>query len=36
VIEAGLRHATEHSFASAGEYLYERLVLGKELTEKAA
>jgi glycosyltransferase involved in cell wall biosynthesis len=36
MIEAGLRHATEHSFASAGEYLYERLVLGNALAEKAA
>jgi hypothetical protein len=36
MIEAGLRHATEHSFASAGEYLYERLVLGTALAEKAA
>ena len=34
--EAGLRHATEHSFASAGEYLYERLVLGNTPAEKAA
>jgi glycosyltransferase involved in cell wall biosynthesis len=36
MIEAGLRHATERSFASAGEYLYERLVLGNVPTEKAA
>jgi glycosyltransferase involved in cell wall biosynthesis len=36
MIDAGLRHATECSFASAGRYFYERLVLGDELAEKAA
>ena len=36
MVEAGLRHATERSFASAGQYFYERLVLGSVPSEKAA
>jgi glycosyltransferase involved in cell wall biosynthesis len=36
MVEAGLRHATELSFASAGSYFYERLVLDKESALKAA
>jgi glycosyltransferase involved in cell wall biosynthesis len=36
MVGAGLRHATERSFSSAGLYFYERLVLDKESTLKAA
>ena len=36
MVEAGLRHATERSFATAGRYFYERLVLNKKSTLKAA
>jgi glycosyltransferase involved in cell wall biosynthesis len=36
MIEAGLRHATERSFASADDYLYARLVLGSTPTLRAA
>jgi glycosyltransferase involved in cell wall biosynthesis len=36
MLEAGLRHATEHSFARAGRYFYERLVLGSVRADRAA
>jgi glycosyltransferase involved in cell wall biosynthesis len=36
MVEDGLRHAAERSFSSAGLYFYERLVLDKESTLKAA
>jgi hypothetical protein len=36
MVETGLRHAAERSFSSAGLYFYERLVLDKESTLKAA
>jgi glycosyltransferase involved in cell wall biosynthesis len=36
MVEAGLRHATERSFASAGPYFYERLVLARVPNERAA
>lgn len=36
MVEAGIRHAKERSFSSAGLYLYERLVLEQESRLKAA
>jgi glycosyltransferase involved in cell wall biosynthesis len=36
MVEAGLRHATEASFASAGTYFYDRLVIGNAPLEQAA
>jgi len=36
MVDAGLRHATELSFASAGRYFHERLVLDSEPALKAA
>jgi glycosyltransferase involved in cell wall biosynthesis len=36
MVEAGLEHATGRSFATAGPYFYERLVLDNAAAEKAA
>ena len=36
MVEAGLRHAAERSFSSAGRYFYERLVLDRASSLKAA
>jgi glycosyltransferase involved in cell wall biosynthesis len=36
MVEAGLRHATERSFATSGPYFYERLVLDSSAAVRAA
>ena len=36
MVEAGLRHAAERSFATSGPYLYQRLVLDNTVADKAA
>jgi glycosyltransferase involved in cell wall biosynthesis len=36
MVEAGLRHATERSFATAGPYFYERLMLDEPTAARAA